>query len=121
MPQGFLDDLEIGAVGAEARREAMPEHVRVDVDADDGRDHAVGQVINPAPAERLRESRASVAPLRVHEDIRGLHAWRRLRALNLLGLCTGVGDRALSVRLAVEPLDDVPVFAFASATPSSCT
>jgi hypothetical protein len=50
----------------------MPEHVRVDVLTDDGLDNPVDQEINPSPVEPLRESLASVARLRIHEDIREL-------------------------------------------------
>ena len=48
-----LDDLQVRAVGPQPRGEAVPEHVLVDVLADNGLHDPLDQVINASPADRL--------------------------------------------------------------------
>lgn len=52
MPQGFLNDLEIGAIGSQPGGEAVPQHVRVDVRAEDQLQYLLDQVLDPPLADR---------------------------------------------------------------------
>ena len=86
MAQGFLDDLQISPIRAEARREGVPEHVRVNVQPHDRLDHPLHEVIDPPLADRLPVALGAMALLRVYEHIRGFSARWSLSALDLLGL-----------------------------------
>jgi hypothetical protein len=48
-----LNDLQVRAVGPHPRGEAVPEHVLMDVLADNGLHDPLDQAINASPADRL--------------------------------------------------------------------